>query len=125
MPRPFKIGLGYTAMCIVLTFPLAFIVVIISFSTWQALLLSASLALLGGPVFTLLEMAKERKWCEFEEVSLLNFGDKDSAISGDEEVDDEEEEEEEEEKEEVDRREEESMIKVETKIMQTGNYHRI
>jgi amino acid transporter len=67
MPRPFKIPIGYHGMCVVLTFPLAFIVVILYFSSATALISSVLLSLLGFVLYYILELARTNSWCAFED----------------------------------------------------------
>ncbi|RYH27227.1 APC family permease [archaeon] len=67
MPRPFKVGIGFYGMCVMLSFPLAFILVILYFSSTASLIVAAALSLSGVAVFYLLEMAKARNWCHFED----------------------------------------------------------
>lgn len=67
MPRPFKIPIGYHGMCVMLAFPLAFILVILYFSSWSALLTSGTLSLCGVGLYYLLEMARTKGWCDFED----------------------------------------------------------
>ena len=66
MHRPYKICIGLYGMCLLLLFPLLFIAVILCISSATALLVSATLALSGGGFYYLLETAKSKKWCEFE-----------------------------------------------------------
>lgn len=65
MVRPFRIPLGLFGMSVVLFFPITFIVVIIFYSSWQCIVVSSSLALLGIPMHWLIETAKQKGWCEF------------------------------------------------------------
>lgn len=67
MPRPFKIPISYHGMCVVLTFPLAFIVVILYFSSATALISSVLLSLLGFVLYYILELARTNSWCAFED----------------------------------------------------------
>eukprot|EP01038_Epipyxis_sp_PR26KG_P008883 gene8883-11982_t len=72
MPRPYQVGIGFYGMCVVLSFPLAFIIVILYFSSLQSLVLSMISALSGIVVYYLLEYAKENKWCLFEDKSEVS-----------------------------------------------------
>ena len=67
MPRPFKIPVGFYGMCVMLSFPLLFIAVIMYFSSFISLVVSSGLALLGIILYYVLEAARERKWCKFED----------------------------------------------------------
>lgn len=66
MPRPFRVPVGFTGMCIMLSFPLMFIFVIVSFSSWTSLAISGTLSLSGVLVWYLLEFLKARQLCVFE-----------------------------------------------------------
>ena len=70
LPRPFRVPIGTVGMGLMLSLPLAFIGVVIYFSSPFALGLSALLCLLGVLVFYLLQLAKQHGWCEFEERHL-------------------------------------------------------
>lgn len=65
MPRPFRIPIGFYGMCIVLAFPLAFIVVILYFSSMSALVSSVVLTMLGFVLYYMLEYARVNNWCAF------------------------------------------------------------
>lgn len=65
MPRPFRVGLGFTGMAVMLFFPLAFIGVIMYFSSRTALLVSGTLAVLGVGVYYVLEVSKALNLCHF------------------------------------------------------------
>lgn len=67
MPRPFRIPVGFFGMCLMLTPPLAFIVVILYFSSMTALVLSGALLVLGFVLYYLLELARVNGWCSFED----------------------------------------------------------
>lgn len=67
MPRPFKIGVGFYGMCLMLSFPLAFIIVILYFSSMQSLVVSGLLAMLGVVLYYILEVARKKGWCDFED----------------------------------------------------------
>ncbi len=67
LPRPFKIPLGFYGMCVMLSFPLAFIGIILYFSSASSLIACVILSILGGVVYYLLEFAKSREWCHFED----------------------------------------------------------
>lgn len=67
MPRPFKIPVGFYGMCVMLSFPLLFIAVIMYFSSFTSLVVSSGLALLGIALYYLLEAARVRQWCKFED----------------------------------------------------------
>lgn len=67
MPRPYKINIGFHGMCIILSFPLMFILVIIYFSSFASLALSVSLTLFGVVLYYLLEIARSLNWCHFED----------------------------------------------------------
>ncbi len=66
LARPYKVPLGLVGMCVLLSFPLAFIGVILSFSSLDALFITVSLTALGVVVYWLLNLAKRYKWCVFE-----------------------------------------------------------
>ena len=66
MPRPYKIGVGFIGMCIMLSFPFMFIFVIISFSSLSSLIVSTSLAVCGVFVWYVLEFLKAKDYCVFE-----------------------------------------------------------
>lgn len=76
MPRPFKIGIGLVGMCVMLSFPLMFIFVIISFSSTASLLISSCLAVCGVLMWYLLAFLKSQKLCVFE-----SKGEPDRALS--------------------------------------------
>jgi amino acid transporter len=65
MPRPYRIPVGFYGMCVMLSFPLVFIVIIVSFSSVVALVVSGTLALAGVGAYYLLEYARERNLCKF------------------------------------------------------------
>lgn len=67
MPRPFRIPIGFYGMCVMLAFPLAFIVVILYFSSRLALVLSGLLTLFGFILFYVLEWARSNGFCSFED----------------------------------------------------------
>ena len=71
MPRPYRIGIGFIGMCLMLSFPLMFIFVIISFSSVSSLCVSGGLALCGVIVWYLLEFLKNRNICIFENKPLV------------------------------------------------------
>ncbi len=54
-------------MCVVLSFPLMFIGIILYFSSIESLIACSALAVLGGVVYYLLEYAKTNKWCDFHD----------------------------------------------------------
>lgn len=54
LARPYKIPLGFNAMCVVIAFPLLFIAIIISFSSARTLFLAFFVAMLGIPLHKLL-----------------------------------------------------------------------
>jgi amino acid transporter len=66
MPRPFKVPLPFIGLCIMLSFPLFFIGIIISFSSLSSLLVSGTLALSGIAMFYFLNFLKENQFCIFE-----------------------------------------------------------
>ena len=66
MPRPYMIPLNTVGMCIMLAFPTLFVFIILSFSSMWAVVVSGGLIMSGFLVYTVLGIAKERKWCEFE-----------------------------------------------------------
>lgn len=68
MPRPYQVPVGFLGMCVMLSFPLAFILVILYFSSALSLILATLLSLSGILVYYLLEMAKARGWCRFQDV---------------------------------------------------------
>lgn len=70
MPRPYRIGIGFIGMCIMLSFPLMFIFVIISFSSVASLAVSGTLALSGVLMWYLLEFLKKMNYCIFENKPL-------------------------------------------------------
>jgi amino acid transporter len=66
MPRPFKVPIPFIGLCIMLSFPLFFIGIIISFSSLSSLLVSGTLALSGIAMFYFLNFLKEKQFCIFE-----------------------------------------------------------
>ena len=66
MPRPFRIGIGFIGMCVMLSFPLMFIFVIISFSSVASLVVSGTLAAMGVLMWYLLLFLKRMDYCVFE-----------------------------------------------------------
>jgi amino acid transporter len=58
MNRPYKIPLGFGALCLMVALPCAFILVIISFSSDSALMVAFSVAFLGIPLHRMLETYK-------------------------------------------------------------------
>jgi hypothetical protein len=66
MLRPFKIPIPFVGLCIMLSFPLFFIGIIISFSSISSLLVSGSLALSGIAMFCFLKFLKKNNFCIFE-----------------------------------------------------------
>lgn len=80
MPRPYQIPVGFYGMCVILTFPLAFILVILYFSSTLSLIVAGLLSLSGLLVYYVLDVAKERQWCHFEDVSA-NTNDDNKKIS--------------------------------------------
>lgn len=70
LPRPFRIPIGTVGMSLLLALPMAFIVVVVYFSSALALSLSVMLCLLGVAMYYLLVMAKQNGWCAFEERHL-------------------------------------------------------
>jgi amino acid transporter len=75
LPRPFRIPIGTVGMCILLALPMAFIGVVVYFSSPLALGLSALLCAMGGGAYYLLQLAKERGWCDFEERHIHDHDD--------------------------------------------------
>ena len=71
MPRPYRIGIGFIGMCLMLSFPLMFIFVIISFSSVSSLCVSGGLALCGVLMWYLLDFLKNRNVCTFESKPLV------------------------------------------------------
>ena len=71
MPRPYRIGIGFIGMCLMLSFPLMFIFVIISFSSVSSLCVSGGLALCGVLMWYLLDFLKNRNVCTFENKPLV------------------------------------------------------
>ena len=67
LARPYRIPIGTVGMSIILCGPIAFIFIVVYFSSVTALVLSALLCVMGGGVYYLLQVAKERNWCHFEE----------------------------------------------------------
>jgi amino acid transporter len=67
MPRPFKIPIGFVGMCVVMSVPMAFIFVIMYFSSWISLVITIALAIIGVFLFYLLKIAKDRGWCDFDD----------------------------------------------------------
>lgn len=65
MPRPFRIPIGFYGMCVMLAFPLAFIVVILYFSSMSALVSSVVLTMLGFVLYYMLDYARVNNWCTF------------------------------------------------------------
>ena len=58
MPRPYKIPLGFNSLCLMVAFPLLFIVIIVSFSSPRTLLLALFIAAMGAPLHRALEIYK-------------------------------------------------------------------
>ena len=71
MPRPFKIGVGFYGMCLMLSFPLLFILIIIYFSSRLALLISGTLAISGIFVYYMLEFYRSINACAFEDKEAI------------------------------------------------------
>jgi amino acid transporter len=67
MPRPYRIPIGFYGMCIFLMFPLSFIAIILYFSSFTSFLLSLLLAACGVGIYWFVEIARENKWCQFED----------------------------------------------------------
>jgi amino acid transporter len=67
MPRPYKIPIGFYGMCVLMSVPMLFILVIMYFSSALSLVITVVLTLLGVIIYYLLELARERKWCQFED----------------------------------------------------------
>jgi len=65
MHRPWKIPMGFTGICLMLSLPLSFTFVIMYFSSTRSLIASTSATIIGFIVYSLLEKAKEKRWCEF------------------------------------------------------------
>lgn len=65
LPRPYKVPLGLVGMSVMLAFPMFFIMVIISFSSYVALMCSFGLTALGVGAFYALEYARENRLCKF------------------------------------------------------------
>lgn len=66
LPRPYRIPLQLPALSVMLLGPVAFIFIIMYFSSAKALLVSISLATLGFLTYFLLFVARKNKWCKFE-----------------------------------------------------------
>lgn len=81
MPRPFQIPIGYWGMCVVLAFPLAFILVILYFSSFTSLVLATLLSLSGVFVYYFMEFARSRDWCHFDEDSCTDKDDHKASTS--------------------------------------------
>lgn len=75
MPRPYRIGVGFYGMCVMLSFPLAFILVIIYFSSALSIMVSIVVGLLGCVAYYLLQYAKDHNLCHFHD----RFADADPA----------------------------------------------
>ena len=71
MPRPYKIPLDTLGACIMVAFPCAFIVIIVSFSSPRGLALALFVAILGVPLQRLLELHKVRSPADF--LTLRSF----------------------------------------------------
>ena len=71
LPRPYMVPLGIVGMSVMLSFPIAFIFLVLAFSSTQALLITAVLTIGGWLVYGLLAVAKARRWCEFHDASLV------------------------------------------------------
>jgi amino acid transporter len=73
MPRPYTVPVGLIGMCLMLSFPLLFIAIIVSFSSPTALLVSGTLTLLGVCAYYVLEFAKVNDLCRFHnKLALLS-----------------------------------------------------
>lgn len=70
MPRSYKVNLGFYGMCVVLAFPIIFIIIILCISSSTSLIVCFSLSILGVVVYYLLEYAKKNNWCEFYDRTL-------------------------------------------------------
>ena len=67
MTRSFRIPVNTLGAAVLLSFPLAFICVVISFSSPTNLIRSVVVSLLGVVVYYLLKLAKDRHWCKFNQ----------------------------------------------------------
>jgi amino acid transporter len=67
LPRPYRIPMGTKGVIAMLSAPVAFICIVVYFSSYLAIALSIALTLLGTAMFYLLQEAKERGWCDFKE----------------------------------------------------------
>jgi amino acid transporter len=72
MPRPYRINIGFYGMCVILSFPLLFILIIIYFSSYASFVVSVSLACFGVILYYLLQLAREHGWCHFKDQYAVN-----------------------------------------------------
>ena len=66
MHRPYRIPVNFAGSIALMSLPLLFIVLIFFLSALKTVIFAVVAALLGIVAYYLIEMAKERKWCEFE-----------------------------------------------------------
>lgn len=64
--RPYSVPLGTMGCAIMLSFPLAFILIILSFSSTASLIFTVVLSLVGVAAYYVLEHAKKSSWCMFD-----------------------------------------------------------
>ena len=66
MHRPYKIPVGTFGACLLMAMPLVFILIIFYFSDIITIVLAIVCALGGVGVYYLLDIARDKKWCQFE-----------------------------------------------------------
>ena len=71
--RPYTIPVNFFGACALMAMPMLFIMVIIYFSSTLTLVLAFLCALLGPVAYKLLEIARDRQWCEFEDLRHLVY----------------------------------------------------
>ena len=66
MPKQWRIPLPDGVITAMLVFPIGFTLVILYYSSMQALVVSSALLGLGFVVYDFIEKARANSWCEFE-----------------------------------------------------------
>lgn len=82
IPRPYKIPLPTPLLIAFICLPLAFIGIIISFSSWSCLILCVVVIVVGVVLYYVLEHSKEHNLCEFEIISTATSAAGSTATTG-------------------------------------------
>lgn len=72
--RPYEIPLGTVGVCLMLLPAAGFVLLLATFSSWTTWIVSGVVLFVGWGLYTGLQLARRRQWCEFR-ASTLYEGD--------------------------------------------------